>query len=114
MSQLLKDICKTWGVVRCLTMSYHLQTNLTEKVNQVLKRMIASYVREYHETWDQLVHEFRFTICATHQATPGLTPATLHIGHSLKGPLDQLLDQAPPLTSAKQALLDRLKDFSSG
>ncbi len=41
-SQLLNATCRQWGEIQKLTTAYHLQTNLTERVNKTLKIMIAS------------------------------------------------------------------------
>lgn len=48
-SQLLNETCKQWGVVQKLTTAYHPQTNLIERVNKVLKTMIASYIHDSHK-----------------------------------------------------------------
>lgn len=107
MSQLLKDICKTWGVVRCLTMNYYLQTNLRKST-----RPSRGWL---HLMW---VNIMRLGTSGCKSSGSPLVPPTKLTQGSLQplaylAPLDQLLDQTPPLTSAKQALLDRLKDLSS-
>lgn len=43
-SSVFKEICDQWSVTPKLTMAYHPQTNMTERVNRTLKSMIASYV----------------------------------------------------------------------
>ena len=106
-SHLLKAVCKSWGVVNKFTTSYHPQTNITERVNRTLKRMIASYVADKHNNWDRWVHEFRFAINSSWQESTGFAPALLHLGRALKGPLDQLLPKAPSPTSSTHSLLER-------
>ncbi|GFS65645.1 hypothetical protein TNCV_1924921 [Trichonephila clavipes] len=44
------------------TVTYRPQSNLTEKVNRNLVQMIASFVEENHENWDQFLHEFAFAL----------------------------------------------------
>ncbi|KAI2663134.1 Transposon Ty3-G Gag-Pol polyprotein [Labeo rohita] len=61
-SKLLEQLCKQWQVTQKLTMAYHPQSNLTERVNRSLKTMIAMYVEENHRTWDQWLCEFRFAL----------------------------------------------------
>ncbi len=61
-SHLLNATCRQWGAIQKLTTAYHLQTNLTERVNKTLKIMIASYIKDNNQNWDQWIHEFRFTI----------------------------------------------------
>ncbi|RXN19011.1 protease reverse transcriptase ribonuclease h [Labeo rohita] len=57
-SKLLEQLCKQWQVTQKLTMAYHPQSNLTERVNRSLKTMIAMYVEENHRTWDQWLFRF--------------------------------------------------------
>ncbi|KAL7866093.1 hypothetical protein SRHO_G00113400 [Serrasalmus rhombeus] len=91
LSQLMADLCKTWGVIQKLTTSYHPQTNLTERVNKVLKTMMASYVKENHRDWDKWLVEFRFAINNARHETTRNTPAELALGRTLKGPLERLI-----------------------
>lgn len=90
-SNLLSELCKTWGSIQKLTTSYHPQTNLTERINRTLKTMIASYVGQHHQLWDQWLPEFRFAINTAYQETTGKTPAELMLGRQLHGPLERLV-----------------------
>lgn len=63
--------------------NYHPQANPTERINRVLKTMIASYVKDNHRSWDKNLPQLRHAICtATHEAT-GFTPAFLNFGREL-------------------------------
>lgn len=88
LSQLMEDLCKRWGVTRKLTTSYHSQTNLSERVNRIIKTMIASFVGERHRDWDRWLAEFRFAINTACNETTGHSPAELALGRQLKGPLE--------------------------
>ncbi|GFS48577.1 transposon Tf2-11 polyprotein [Trichonephila clavipes] len=44
------------------TVTYRPQSNLTERVNRNLVQIIASFVEENHENWDQFLHEFAFAL----------------------------------------------------
>ncbi|GFV90269.1 transposon Tf2-11 polyprotein [Trichonephila clavipes] len=46
------------------TVTYRPQANLTERVNRNSVQMIASFVEENHENWDQFLHEFALSRCA--------------------------------------------------
>lgn len=94
-STLLADFCKTWGVVQKLTTSYHPQTNLTEHINRTVKTMVASFVGQYHNTWDQWIPEFRFALNTAQQETTGKAPAELALGRTLHGPLERLIHKPP-------------------
>lgn len=64
---------------------------MTERVNRTLKYMIAAYLDENHNKWDQYLPEFRFAINSAVQETIGMTPAELQLGRKLHGPMDKLL-----------------------
>ncbi|MGH0159284.1 UNVERIFIED_CONTAM: hypothetical protein FKN15_038408 [Acipenser sinensis] len=116
-SQLIKQVCRQWGVVQKLTTSYHPQTNLTERVNRTIKTMISSYVKANHANWDQWLTEFRFAInSATHEST-GFSPAEIALGRKLKGPLERLIGRPPDpeqdlytLIERQQKLLEQVKE----
>ncbi|GFW22908.1 retrovirus-related Pol polyprotein from transposon opus [Trichonephila clavipes] len=44
------------------TVVYRPQANRTERVNRDLVQMIANYVNEQHDTWDQFLREFAYAI----------------------------------------------------
>lgn len=111
-SQLLSEVCKTWGVIQKLTTSYHPQTNLTERVNRTLKTMIASFVGNNHQLWDQWLPEFRFAINTAKHDTTGFTPAKLALGRNLKGPLDRLIAVSPAPSTDPYQLLDRQQEMA--
>lgn len=71
--QEMSNLCKIWGVKQRFTTSYHPQTNLTERSNRTIKTMIASYVGDQHQNWDQWIREFRFAINAAQHETTGRT-----------------------------------------
>ncbi|MGH0151380.1 UNVERIFIED_CONTAM: hypothetical protein FKN15_026540 [Acipenser sinensis] len=106
-SGVLIEVCKKWGVTRKLTTSYHPQSNLTERVNRTLKPMIASFVGQNQQLWDQWLPEFRFAINSAKQETTGFTPAELMLGRVLKGPLDRLVSKSPSPGESSYSVLER-------
>ncbi|KAL1262312.1 hypothetical protein QQF64_007577 [Cirrhinus molitorella] len=90
-SSVFKEVCEKWRVTPKLTTAYHPQTNMTERINRTLKNMIASYVDDNHNKWDQFLPEIRFAINSAIQETTGVTPAELHLGRKLEGPMDKVL-----------------------
>lgn len=101
--QVMNKLCESWGVVQKLATAYHPQTNLTERVNKVLKTMIASYVGEHHQDWDKWLPEFRLAINTAVHETTGVAPALLALGRNIKGPLERLIKPIPD-TSAYDTL----------
>lgn len=91
LSAVFKELCCKWSVSQKLTTAYHPQTNMTERVNRTLKYMIAAYVDDNHKKWDQYLPELRFAVNSAVQESIGMSPAELHLGRKLQGPMDKLL-----------------------
>ncbi|KAL0150103.1 hypothetical protein M9458_054530, partial [Cirrhinus mrigala] len=98
---------KTWGCVRRLTTSYHPQANLTERINRTVKTMIAVYVGQQHQAWDQWLPEFRYAIKTAQQESTGKTPAELMLGRQVLGPLERLIHRPPSPDQAAYSLVER-------
>ncbi|GFW04068.1 uncharacterized protein TNCV_2051841 [Trichonephila clavipes] len=67
------------------------QENRTERVNCDLVQMIANYVNEQHDTWDQFLREFAYAILTDVNETMGETPAELFLGRKLITPFQKLV-----------------------
>ncbi|GFV25380.1 uncharacterized protein TNCV_1146511 [Trichonephila clavipes] len=53
--------------------------------------MIANYVNEQHDTWDQFLREFAYAIRTAVNETTGKTPAELFLGRKLTTPFQKLV-----------------------
>ncbi|GFX16720.1 uncharacterized protein TNCV_4186961 [Trichonephila clavipes] len=53
--------------------------------------MIANYVNEQHDTWDQFLREFTYAIRTAVNETTGKTPAELFLGRKLITPFQKLV-----------------------
>ncbi|GFT67941.1 transposon Tf2-6 polyprotein [Trichonephila clavipes] len=71
------------------TVTYRPQSNLTERVNRNLVQMIASFVEENHENWDQFLHEFAFALRTAVNETTNKTPAELFLGRKIITPFSK-------------------------
>ncbi|GFT43959.1 retrovirus-related Pol polyprotein from transposon 412 [Trichonephila clavipes] len=74
------------------TVTYRPQANLTERVNRNLVQMIASFVEENHENWDQFLHEFAFALRTAVNETTNKTPAKLFLGRKIVTPFSKLIN----------------------
>ncbi|GFY27942.1 transposon Tf2-11 polyprotein [Trichonephila clavipes] len=74
------------------TVTYRPQANLTERVNRNLVQMIASFVEENHENWDQFLHEFAFALRMAVNKTTNKTPAELFWGRKIITPFSKLIN----------------------
>ncbi|GFT39756.1 retrovirus-related Pol polyprotein from transposon gypsy [Trichonephila clavipes] len=67
------------------------QANRTKRLNRDLVRMIANYVNDQHDTWDQFLREFAYAIRTAMNETMGKTPAELFLGRKLITPFQKLV-----------------------
>ncbi|GFX94088.1 retrovirus-related Pol polyprotein from transposon 412 [Trichonephila clavipes] len=74
------------------TVTYRPQSNLTERVNRNLVQMIASFVEENHENWDQFLHELAFALRTAVNETTNKTPAELFLGRKIITPFSKLIN----------------------
>ncbi|GFT72341.1 retrovirus-related Pol polyprotein from transposon 297 [Trichonephila clavipes] len=74
------------------TVTYRPQSNLTERVNRNLVQMIASFVEENHENWDQFLHEFAFALRTAVNETTNKTLAELFLGRKIITPFSKLIN----------------------
>lgn len=62
---------------------YHAQANPVERINRVLKTMLASYVKDNHKTWDQYLSKVACAVrTAVHEVT-GMTPYFANFGREI-------------------------------
>ncbi|GFS87678.1 retrovirus-related Pol polyprotein from transposon opus [Trichonephila clavipes] len=83
--------CEILGIRHVKTVVYRPQANRTERVNRDLVQMIANYVNEQHDTWDQFLREFAYAIRTAANETTGKTPAELFLGRKLITPFQKLV-----------------------
>lgn len=110
-SQLITLVCKQWNVVQKIATTAHPQTNLTKRINRMLKTMIASYVQDHHHHWDKWLAEFRFAINTAWQESTGFTPAEVMLGRKLKGPLERAIPKSSDPDSPAYPILEKSKEL---
>ncbi|GFX51195.1 retrovirus-related Pol polyprotein from transposon 17.6 [Trichonephila clavipes] len=74
------------------TVTYRPQANLTERVNRNLVQMIASFVEENHENWDQFLHVFAFALRTAVNETTNITPPELFLRNKIITPFSKLIN----------------------
>ncbi|GFX33056.1 uncharacterized protein TNCV_5042241 [Trichonephila clavipes] len=67
------------------------QANRTERVNRDLVQMIANYVNDQHDTWDQFLREFAYAIRTAVNKTTEKTPSELFLSRKLITPFQKLV-----------------------
>lgn len=74
------EMCEGYHTKILYNAAYHPQANPVERVNGVLKTMLASYVSDNHRQWDKLLQKVGCAIrTGTHEAT-GMTPYFVNFG----------------------------------
>ncbi|GFY33574.1 retrovirus-related Pol polyprotein from transposon 297 [Trichonephila clavipes] len=86
-----KNLSERLGIRHVKTVVYRPQANRSERVNRDLVQMIANYVNEQHDTWDQFLREFAYAIRTAVHETTGKTPAELFLGLKLITPFQKLV-----------------------
>ncbi|GFX20127.1 retrovirus-related Pol polyprotein from transposon 17.6 [Trichonephila clavipes] len=81
-SDIFEKLSERLGIRHVKAVVYRPQANRTERVNRDLVQMIANYVNEQHDTWDQFLREFAYAIRTAVNETTGKTPAELFLVES--------------------------------
>ncbi|GFW39594.1 retrovirus-related Pol polyprotein from transposon 17.6 [Trichonephila clavipes] len=90
-SDMFENLSERLGIRHVKTVMYRPQANRKERVNRDLVQMIANYVNEQHDTWDQFLREFACAIYIAVNETTGKTPAELFLGRKLITPFQALV-----------------------
>ncbi|GFX57231.1 retrovirus-related Pol polyprotein from transposon 17.6 [Trichonephila clavipes] len=79
-SDIFEYLSERLGIRHVKTVAYRPQANRTERVSRDLVHVIANYVNDQHDTWDQFLREFAYSIRTSVNETTGKTPAELFLG----------------------------------
>ncbi|GFU25500.1 uncharacterized protein K02A2.6 [Trichonephila clavipes] len=90
-SDIFENLSEILGIRHVKTVVYRPQANRTERVNRDLVQMIANYINEQHDTWDQFLREFAYAIRTVVNETTGKTPAELFLCIKIITPFQKLV-----------------------
>ena len=114
MSQVLKELNSFMNTEANHTTAYHPQANgQTERVNAVVKRMLAAYIDEFHSNWNELLPLVTFAYNSAKQDTIKMSPFELLYGRKPLLPQDIMLaglehtDGDPVVTDSYIRLMKR-------
>ena len=113
-SNILKTVCKTWGVKQKFTSVYHPQANITERINRNIVAIIRTYVERKHAKWDEFLPEVGLALRTAVSDTTGFSPSMLNLGREINIPFDRKLEnndtnEFESRIEAKNALIERLE-----
>lgn len=82
-----KKLSENYQVKLLYNAHYHPQNNPTERVNQVIKRMIRSYLKDDHKQWDRFLKHIQCAINTSSHEVTQQTPFLVNFGreHNLSG-----------------------------
>lgn len=81
--KLFENLAKKYGVKVIYNPNYHPSPNLTERVNRVLKTMLAAFTKESHRVWDENLQALECAVnTAVHEVT-GRTPYFINYGSEM-------------------------------
>lgn len=80
-SDLFQTLCKQYQVNIRYTPYYHAQANPVERVNQVLKTMLSSFIDDNHRKWDELLPKVGCAIRSSVHESTALSPFFANFGH---------------------------------
>ena len=91
-TDLIRGLCKLWGISHDLTSSYRPESNgKTERANQLIENVMRAMLEDHPDIqWDELEDEISFTLHTS--ALANGTPADLLFGMPLHGLLDTELE----------------------
>ncbi|GFX77399.1 transposon Ty3-I Gag-Pol polyprotein [Trichonephila clavipes] len=90
--EIFEHLSNRLGIQHVKTVVYRPQSNRTERINRDLLQMIASFMNDNHETWDQFLREFAYAFRTAVNETTGKTPAELFLGRKLINPFFKIGD----------------------
>ncbi|GFU92445.1 transposon Ty3-I Gag-Pol polyprotein [Trichonephila clavipes] len=90
-SDIFENLSERLGIRHVKNVVYRPQANRTERVNRDLVQMIANYVNEQHDTWDQFLRVFAYAIRTAVNETTGKTLPELFLGRKLITPFQKLV-----------------------
>ena len=79
-------LCSEFHIQQRLTSTYTPQCNPVERVNRVIKTMIAQNIERSQRTWDSCLAELQFAYNTATSASTGHIPAYLNTGRELHSP----------------------------
>ncbi|KAG6464946.1 hypothetical protein O3G_MSEX014832 [Manduca sexta] len=114
-SEVVQQVCHTFGITQSLTPRYHPQANPVERKNRDLKPQLSILVRRDHKVWDTHLAAIRFAMNSVITSSTGYSPAYLTFGREIRAPADAVTDMRAIIESDNvvTVLTPYLKKLSS-
>lgn len=94
LSKLMEEVCELMGMKKVNTVAYHPQTDgLVEKMNRILRAMIAKHTRKLGRDWDVHLQQLLFAYRVKPQDSTQEAPFFLLYGRDARLPTETALSQ---------------------
>lgn len=104
-SKEVQELCRKYGVKIIYNFAYHPQSNPTERVNRVLKTMIAQYIEGTQRSWDRKLPQLVSAINSARNEVTKFSPHFLMFGKELV--LNANAQSGSPLEDGEDFEFDR-------
>ncbi len=92
MSNVFAKVMKQLSIKHHVSSAYHPQSQgAIERFHQTLKSMLRTFCVELEKEWDEHIPLLLFAVRNTTQASLGFSSSELVFGHTVRGPLKQIL-----------------------
>ena len=111
-SNLFQSFYETLGIKQKFTASYHLQTNMTERVNRMLRLIMAIFAQSRSKSWNKEIQKVAFAFRTSISETAGEIPAFMMFERNPKLPFDLMVGEpvsSPPARTIKSQELMNTK-----
>ncbi|XP_069089507.1 uncharacterized protein [Pleurodeles waltl] len=113
-SGLMKQICKSLGVLQRKTSVYHPQTDgLVERYNRTIKTLLRKIVNETGKDWDQKLPLVLYAIRTHEQSSTGHSPFELVFGRQPRNLLDMAAELWEEEDNEERPILDYIHKLKS-
>lgn len=89
-SKVYVEFCKACGMTPSYSSFYHPQSNLTERMNRIIKEHIAMFLGNCHREWDSLLEFIQLAINSSKSETTGHSAFYLNKGLEPRLPWDHI------------------------
>ncbi|KAK3925503.1 Retrovirus-related Pol polyprotein from transposon 412 [Frankliniella fusca] len=115
-SKEVTSMCEKYGVKMLFNFAYHPQSNPTERVNRVLKTMLASYVDGNQKSWDRKLPQLVAAINSARSEVTKFTSHFLMFGrqlnfHAQADDKESPVEDGEDLEFAREAHVVKLKEL---
>lgn len=98
LSKTMRTLCNNWKVKHVQISAYHPEPDRAERTIRDLVRMMATYVNESQNNWDEYLQKFALCLRTMVNDTTGVSPALLMLGREIPLPVDRELVTGPDIS----------------